>query len=526
MAESTTKQLRVFPEAGAESPAPPKANEIRTLPGLLKAFDEATGWSLRYASGSPPSPSNESTWSAPVNPGVGITPGHLDLVSTGSDPSRKRISESKATTLAGALGDTLGELCQYQNALWRSEAELASAMPFAPHEEDPSYLAERIVAALKGGAEAVDAQAAALYVLDEATTELKLRSAWGLPTEQLAEPARPLQAALADLEALLGHAVVLEDTRLMASWNPPQAEFASAVCVPVSTPNAIIGTLWVFGRQQRDYSERQTNVIEIVAGRIAADLEREVLIREGMDSLRLKQQLAAAERLQRGTLPNVPPLLDGWEMAAWVAQAGSVGGDFYDWFTLPGGTVAVVMGNAMNRGVEAALAAAGVKSAIRAHAQYLPDADRLLSQVNFTLWTGSAGDQYADVSLALIDPQTGRLAIGGAGPSGVMLLGPDSSKALTEPTPSLGDGPDTAYPQHDGTLDPGQAILMCSEGFREGPDEHGLSLDEAALAATLCEHLDKSAEDLVALAREYQQRHCAAPERRDRGVVIVKRTTA
>lgn len=524
MAETTAKQLRVFPETAPEPTAPPAVDEIRSLPALLDAFRETTGWTLRYASGSQPSSSADSTWSAPVNPGVGTSPGHLEFEPPSSATNQERRPSAEAVRLAETMADTLCELSAYQNALWRREAELATVLPLVPQAESERHLAERLQAALKGGTEAVEADAAALYVLDEATTQLKLRSAWGLPTDRLAEAARPLKGALADLEALLGHAVVLEDSARLPNWNVPEEGFDSAVCVPVSTPGSILGTLWVFCRRRRDFTDRQTNMIEIVAGRVAADLEREVLIREGIDSLSLKRQLAAAERLQRGMLPNVPPMLDGWDMAAWITQAEAVGGNFYDWFTLPGGNVAVVAGNAMNRGIEAALAASGLKAAIRSHAQHIPDVDRLLSQVNLTLWTGSAGDQYADVSLAMIDPETGRLALATAGQPGAMLLTPARSKRLTEPSPSLGDGPDTAYPQVDRTLRPGEAILMCSDGFREATDEHGLPLDEDALAALLCQHLDESAEQLVERARQFQENHAAHPDRRDRTVVVVKRT--
>ena len=73
----------------------------------------------------------------------------------------------------------------------------------------------RLEAVLRGGTEAVDCQAAALYLLDDATSQLKMRSCWGLPLDRLAAPARPLKGAVADLEALLGHAVVIEDTDVL-----------------------------------------------------------------------------------------------------------------------------------------------------------------------------------------------------------------------------------------------------------------------------------------------------------------------
>ena len=65
--------------------------------------------------------------------------------------------------------------------LWQREAELAAGVPLVPHREDQKHLAARLEAVLRAGAEAVGGDAIALYLLDEATTELKLRCSWGLP---------------------------------------------------------------------------------------------------------------------------------------------------------------------------------------------------------------------------------------------------------------------------------------------------------------------------------------------------------
>ena len=87
-----------------------------------------------------------------------------------------------------------------------------------------------------------------------------------------------------------------------------------------------------------------------------------MLLREAIGAAELQRQLAAAERLQSNQLPTISPLLDGWQLAGWTAQAGSLGGDFHDWFCLADGLLAVAAGHAMDRGVEAALAATAMKA--------------------------------------------------------------------------------------------------------------------------------------------------------------------
>ncbi len=74
-----------------------------------------------------------------------------------------------------------------------------------------------------------------------------------------------------------------------------------------------------------------------------------MLWQEGFAAAEIKKQIAAAERMQRNQLPSVAPLLDGWDLAGWTAQAEALGGDFHDWFCLPDGLLAVAVGHAMDR---------------------------------------------------------------------------------------------------------------------------------------------------------------------------------
>src|SRR5262249_31317690 len=155
--------------------------------------------------------------------------------------------------------------------------------------------------------------------------------------------ARPLRGSLADLEALLGHAVVLTDKALHAHWRVPEQAFAACVCVPVASANMPLGTLWLFAREPREFSDSQTNIIEVVAGRLAADLERQLLADEARrartgprelakltavsDVAEIPTEDATARSLRH--VPTTAPLVEGWQVAAKMHDA-PTGGLFYD----------------------------------------------------------------------------------------------------------------------------------------------------------------------------------------------------
>jgi phosphoserine phosphatase RsbU/P len=558
---SPRKHLKLYTEQPPKKVAPP-IQAVASLPELLRTFQAATGWTLRYVPGSEKDLSVGPTWSAPVAGGPAFGPGALVLeppaekakttgqagsgqsaVGSGhlksqiSNPASEipgppslaprpgAIGRDNARKLAGSIAELLGELLQTRTALWRLEAELAAGVPLVPHRENEKHLAARLEAVLRAGAEAIGGDAIALYLLDEATTELKLRCSWGLPFDRLVAPARPLQGAVADLEALLGHAVVLNDERVMKMWNMPE-DFPAAVCVPVSTPTTLLGTLWVFSNEKRDFNDRETNILEVVAGRLASDLEREMLLRVGTDGADLQKQMAVAERLQRNELPTISPLLDGWNVAGWTAQAGGVGGAFHDWFGLPRGLLAVAAGKAAEPGIAGALTANAVKTAVRAHARYHRQAERVLQQVNLTLWTGSAGDQRAALFCGLIETATGRVCCASAGQLSVLRLHSDGWQSLSQSSLSLGESPEADFQQYGHELQPGEVLVVLSDSIRDAVDSENRPFGEAGLAGALQGKLHLSAEELVAAAREALSAHAVTPDSHDRTILVVKRTPA
>jgi phosphoserine phosphatase RsbU/P len=527
------KHLKLYTER-APKKVRPQLEAVAALPELLRAFQSTTGWTMQLD----PAASEEAEQTIKKSPNLqitkspnpkGVRPGLADAktgtVSNTQSPIPNPSTKDTAQRLADSIGELVGELLETRRVLWQREAELAAGVAVVPHREGQKHLAARLEAVLRAGAEAVGADAIGLYLLDESTTELKLRSSWGLPFDRLAAPARPLQGALADLEALLGHAVVLDDSQTMQTWNMPE-EFPAAVCVPVSTPTMLLGTLWVFSNERRDFNDHETNIIEVVAGRLASDLEREMLFRAGADGATLKKQLSAAERMQQNSLPSISPLLDRWNVAGWTAQAEGVGGAFHDWFCLPQGLLCVAVGKAAAQSMAGALTASAVKTAVRAHAPYQRQAERILQQTNLTLWTGSAGDQHAGLFCGLVETATGRVCWASAGQISVLKLRPEGWQSLSRLAPSLGASPENDFEPFDVELQPGESLVIFSDSVRDAADSAGRPLGESGMAEALQDKLDLSAEELVVAAREALDAHTAAPGRHDLGLIVIKRTSA
>jgi serine phosphatase RsbU (regulator of sigma subunit) len=505
--------------------APPDVAELPGLEPLCAAFTHATGWPLRFAAGPVAVDQTDILWSAPVDPGVGASPGHLRIELGNAKNVAQlaaRVPLEAAEELAAAMAGLLQQTFQLRKTLWKREAELAAGVPVAARPDEPQHFALRLEAALKAGAQMLGCDAAALYTLDEATTELKLRSTWGLPFDRLEQPARSLATALADLEALLGHAVVLESTQTLRPWNVPEP-CEAALCVPVSSPTMPLGTLWFFSKSQRPFTAEQTNLAEIIAGRLASELDRAVLLHEQTQAVTVLRQIEVAGRMQQQSLSRPSPPLDGWDIAGWSCQANALGGAFHDWRFLADGRLAVVVADACDGGVAGALVAATLRMALHNALDANTDPAKILSHLHDTLQKHGAGDAWAGMVLAILSLETGKTTIASAGRPMALWLPSGSPQSLLKPTLPLGPSDWRAGTSYEFTAAKGDSLVAYNRGFVEAGDQHGHPLSEQLLAKALFESRDRSASQLIDVLCDRQEAHSLKPNQMDRSVVVVKR---
>jgi hypothetical protein len=476
--------LRLFDEPPTAAPGAPAAGHPR-LEVLNRAFALATGWQLDDAAAA----RSEA----------------LGQLQSGPLPAAERACRlplAQAASLAEALAGLAADLHRTEQALCQREAELAAAVPVVRPRGEGNQLAQRLEAILRSGAESIGCIAAGLYLLDEATTSLSLRARWNLPVDRHTDSPRPLAKAVGDLEALCGHAVAVDDSISDASWNPPES-FPAFLCVPVASARIPLGTLWCFAGESRAFSEQEVNVAEALAGRLAAELERESVLAERTADVLSTRNLGEAARVQQNQLLRVAPLIEDWSVAGWTKPTGTLVGSFHDWMTTPDDRLLIAAAQALEGDAAGALVAANVRTAWRAHGQYHPSPAKLLERVNHALWTGSAGDQYASLASAMIDPARGRLLLGTAGNVLALLVSEQTCESLAECALAIGRQPAAAYPVIEREMAPGDALLLASGTNLELVGRGATRPAIETLSQVLIENRDRGASVLVELAREF-----------------------
>jgi len=469
------RALRIYVE---EVVAAPRVEDLSGWQSVCTAVQDLTGWNLLWKGNG-------------TKPPVQIEPG--------DGPSS--MARHQVEPLADSLGRLVETLQNTRLALWEREAELAAGVPVRICQEEESHLATRLESILRIGAQSIGAPVVAAYLLDDATTELKLRSSWGLPAERLTDPARPLRGAVADLEALLGHAVVLNDRGELSRWKAPMTASATAVaaiCVPICSPTMPLGTLWFFFDAPRTLGVEQTNVAELVASRFATELEREVLLSE---TGRLRRSRArkddSAQAWHRSRQPSIEPIVDGWTFAGWATPWSESCGSFFDWSVLPDGQLALATGSGHGKGDASLLNAAALHGMLKVLGQAPPR--QIAQAVSDSFWAASSGDQWASLNCISADPETGALQACSAGSAIVVLIDAGEARVVGTHQPMLGFDPDHHYRQRKATLPQDGTLILCqAEGLDREPEQRKLLELIRALAASG----SRSAEQWVRALRE------------------------
>ncbi|MGW3262868.1 SpoIIE family protein phosphatase [Streptomyces sp. NPDC001056] len=241
------------------------------------------------------------------------------------------------------------------------------------------------------------------------------------------------------------------------------------------------------------------------------------------------------EGLQRSMLPSIGPEVPGVGIAARYIPTGGglqVGGDWYDVIPLPADRFALVIGDVQGHDVRAAGLMGQLRIALRAYASEGHHPDAVLSRASRFLHGITHDEEMSDPRFATclyvaVDPVTGRLEIARAGHPDPVIRMADGTVML-RPTAGglpLGIDPDADYPTTRFVLQPGETLMLCTDGLIE-TGGHDLDSGWQRLRAILEGHdgdLESLADVLVQGVHGPSSHHTTGPlaDRREDDIALL-----
>ncbi|MFF0745107.1 SpoIIE family protein phosphatase [Streptomyces sp. NPDC004111] len=320
-------------------------------------------------------------------------------------------------------------------------------------------------------------------------------------------------------------------TRFPATW--PLAEGfgrRSWAFVPLIVAGRTMGA-WMAGfAHPVAFTPDERSVLTTVARMLA-----QALARAGVE----ESERALSEGLQRSMMPTLGPEIPGMTVAARYVPTGGglqVGGDWYDMIPLPSGRFALVIGDVQGHDVRAAGLMGQLRIALRAYASegHRPDAvlsraSRFLHGITDTYAPEDhSSPRFATCLYLEVDPADGTVELARAGhpePAVRMSDGTVLVRTTAGGLP-LGIDPDTDYPTSRLALEPGETLMVCTDGLIE-TGGHDLESGWTRLRTIMENHreldLEKLADDLVQAVHGPPSHHTTGPlsDRREDDIALL-----
>jgi phosphoserine phosphatase RsbU/P len=326
------------------------------------------------------------------------------------------VSEELAQQLAIAASELANEYRLSIETLRHQESELAAADLPAETTDNGSRIGDRLQKILTQVIAATRSDSAAIYMLDEQTTSLKMRASVGLPSSRLLAPARPLRGSRGDLESLVCDVVLIDDLEgtLSATWNSPEAH-PSAIVVKIEEDDLPVGTLWIWSDARRSFDDCDGASAQLAATAIAGELAKFKMSRQRHRWSVTSNSIQTAAQWQMRQLPPAMELAPGYFVDGWTESSRPWACSWHSWEVLPDGTIAIALAEAEETQLDGAMIAATARAAFAAHSNYRHSVTDMLSRVSDSLWQTNTGDQIVSMLYAHLDPDTGEGQIASAG---------------------------------------------------------------------------------------------------------------
>ncbi|MFE4250059.1 SpoIIE family protein phosphatase [Streptomyces sp. NPDC056910] len=258
-----------------------------------------------------------------------------------------------------------------------------------------------------------------------------------------------------------------------------QLEITAAAYLPLIAQARPIGALGLLYTDKRGFTEDERNVLVALGSSIAQSLQRAMFYEQEKD---------LAQGLQQAMLPRTIPAVSGADIAVRYRSAAlgrDIGGDWYDVIPLPGGRVGAVIGDVQGHDTHAAAVMGQLRIVLRAYAAEGHTPATVMARASVFLHELDT-ERFATCLYAEADLSTGVVQLVRAGHLDPLLRLTDGTCRRLPVDGGLPLGLSAEfgrleYPVGTVELDPGQALILCTDGLVEQP---GADLDDGLQALT------------------------------------------
>jgi sigma-B regulation protein RsbU (phosphoserine phosphatase) len=343
--------------------------------------------------------------------------------------------------------------------------------------------------------------------------------------------------------------------RSISTLTVPLKDNADAVIAVLQLLNALDPVT----RQVTSFDSYKQLVVESLASQAAVVFNNQLLLQRQEELLKFERDLQIGRQIQQGFLPETLPSPEGYQIAARFQPAREVAGDFYDAFMLGPDTMGFVVADVCDKGVGAALFMALVRSLVRVYSQQrysvlaaeasgasvsaITPVEEGPAAVGVTgkalqqaviLTNDYIGENHLNMNMfatmfaGVLNLRTGAMAyVNGGHNAPILLTTAGSTVRLPSKSPAVGMMPGFQFSVAHAHLNPGDLLVVFSDGIPDARDPHQKFFTEARLLR-IVEGTDaaRTAEQVAADIQEALAAHISTAAQFDDITLMVIRRQA
>jgi len=333
----------------------------------------------------------------------------------------------------------------------------------------------------------------------EEPCEFKSEAVRGYDIDELSDLHLKLGEGFIGSVALSAQPIISPDVRNDPVYINARDKTRSEMVAPIISNDEVIGVFDLESDQFNAYSEDDLEVLMMLASQVAIIIEKVMLHEQLIEKKRLEGQLEVARQVQLALLPPHDPEIAGYDISAYNFPTEEVSGDYYDWVRIFEDQIGIVIADVSGKGVPAAILMAFLRASLRA-ASHIGYATHIsMAKVNYLLWESIERNQFVTAFYGILDSLKGTMAYSNAGHNPPLLLnGAGTSRYIDKGEQPLGMFAKTRYHEYYLEFEPGDVLVLYTDGATEANSPSGEEFGRERLAQAVKDNYDKPAREMIA----------------------------
>lgn len=422
--------------------------------------------------------------------------GVLDIESNQPDyftPDQQNI----LTLVASRIGTAVENARLFENA--RRQAETLLLLNEVAREASSTLNLEEVLrraAALTK--RLIDYQIFGILLYDKTDHVFRHRVTVKFGQSMLEKFAVPEHEGIVGAAATLRRPVVVPDVQLDPRYIMLNPETRSELAVPMISKNNVIGVMDLESPQVNYFTREHVQVLSILASHLAVSIENANLYEQVRgDESRMERDLNAARRIQGALLPRLPGPEFGLDIAARVVSSRELSGDLYDFIRYGPQELAFALGDVSGKGSAAALYGAVGIGTMRSLGSQKPRPANMLRSINGFLGERLIEGRFMTLCFATWHRGRQRLRIANAGQEQPLLFHKGRCEKLRIEGFPLGIFEDVSYDERSSILNPGDILVLYSDGVGDTQNSAGEFFGGERIASLVVEKQQLSANQIA-----------------------------